>query len=496
MQAQEGAPVLETTDTEFLLTRPMEHQHEGARRSRDASEYALFMEMGTAKTLTDIMDTLWHQRERGLDGWFIVAPKGCYLNWLRELEKHLTPGYRIAVHAWAGGKTRRQTDGLGVVCRPTPGTLRVFVMNVEALSSSKKARAAAESFLRSCGAAKFTVDESTTIKTWNSERCKWCCRLGRMARWRRILTGMPVTKSPMDVFGQFLFLRPGLLGHSNYYSFRGAYAVTKPIWVGPRQVKVIVGFRNLSELQTRVARHSYRVTRDQCLDLPPITYMMRDADMSDEQWRVYRSVRDDATARLDGGGRVTATEVIVQMMRLHQVVCGHVVDEDQVTRTLPCPRIDNVLEWVEETGGQQLVIWATFRHDVTRICEALRPVLRQGQRVARYDGLTTTADRALALKSFGDGTAPFWVGNPATGGLGVDGLQRVARDMLYYSNSYSLEHRAQSEARLNRQGQERAMTSTDLRALGTIDEKIIHTLRKGIDVATLITGDNYREWLI
>lgn len=478
------------------LTTPLDHQTEGARRSRDLDEYAYFMEMGTGKTLTDMLDTLWHREHRGLDGWFIVAPKGCYLNWLAELEKHLPPAYRVQTHAWTGGGTRRQKDGLGMVCRPTPGVLRVFLMNVEALSTSRGARSAAESFLRSCVAAKFTIDESTTVKTWNSERSKWCGRLGRLARWRRILTGMPVTKSPMDVFGQFQFLRPGLLGHASYYSFRGQYAITKPIRVGPRQVKVIVGFRNLSDLQERVARHSYRVTRDQCLDLPPVTYMMRDASMTDEQWRVYRSVRDDATARLESGNRVTATEVIVQMMRLHQIVCGHVTHEGGAVEELPCTRIQDVADWVEETGGERLVIWATFQHDVTRICERLRTMLRVGQRVARYDGLTSDADRALAMKSFGDGTAPFWVGNPATGGLGVDGLQRVARDALYYSNSYSLEHRMQSEARLNRKGQERAMTMTDLRARETIDAKIISTLRKGLDVATLITGDSYREWLV
>lgn len=486
-----------------------EHQKEANRRSRGRSEFAYFMEMGTGKSKADIDDTLYLLRAESLDGWLITAPKGTYANWESELAKHLSPGLARTIHLWTGGGSKAQEKLLEAACRPgRAGHLRVFVVNVEALSSSKRAIAACEKFMKSCKRGKMTVDESTSIKNWRSERTKTCCWLGRMARWRRILTGMPVTKSPMDVFSQFEFLRPGMLGHRSWFSFRAAYAITREINVGARRVKIIVNFRNLDELKERVDPHSFRVTKEECLDLPPKIYQSRDVELTEEQQRVYREIRDDATTKLASGDHVTATEVITQVLRLHQVVCGHVVDESGETHDLPCARFDDLMALLAETSGK-VIVWATYRRDVERIVRMIsekRDPVTDGllygpQSVVQYDGATSDAGRRRAVERFqgaaggsDDPACRFFAGNPATGGFGL--TLTKASTVIYFSNSYSLEKRMQSEDRAHRIGQLGSVNYVDLVARGTVDEKIISTLRRGIDIASTIVGDDYREWLV
>lgn len=477
------------------MPKPLfDHQRRALSASGDREFFALFMEMGTGKSRTDIEDTV----AAGTDGWLIVAPKGAYAGWIDQLREHLPTEVleRARLHLWRGGRSATEGRALETLMRPPPsGVLRVLVMNVEALSSGRNALAAAERFLRTCRRPKMTIDESTTIKNWKSNRTESCLHLAKFARRRRILTGMPVTKSPLDVYSQFEFLRPGLLGYRNYFVFQHAYAVTREILVGRRRVRIVVNFRNLEDLRRRVEPHSFRVTKEECLDLPPKIYMPpRDVELSDEQRRIYNSVRDDATAMLSSGDHVTATEVVTQLLRLHQIVCGHVVNEAGELVDLPCSRYDELCDVLEETGGPTIV-WATYRRNVARIVEAIGRRFRgTGRRCVVFDGSTSDEDRASAVADFQAGRADWFVGNPATGRFFL--TLTAARHVVYFSNSYNLEHRVQSEDRAHRIGQSVSVTYTDLRAPGTVDDKIIKTLRRGMDVAAAITGDDFREWIV
>lgn len=483
------------------MTVPFKHQSTARERSRGKEFFALFMEMGTGKSFADTLDTIDLVTDFGCDGWFIVAPKGTYANWILELDKHLPPEMKREVHLWTGGSSKREQGALDALCRQRKETLRVLVMNVEALSMSKRARMAASRFMASCRAAKMTVDESTCIKSPSAERTKACVMLGRAARWRRILTGMPVTKSPLDVFGQFEFLKEGSLGFRNFYSFRGTYAIMRDTRVGARKVQVVVNFRNLDDLRARIERHSYRVTKEECLDLPPKIYQMRHVELTDEQQRLYEKIRDEATVQLESGDHVTATEVMTQMLRMHQVLCGHVSDETGVVHDVPSNRFRDLLSLLEEASGK-VIIWAPYRRTLDKIVAAIREHEEFGpQSVVQYDGSTSDEDRKIAIQRFqGTESVPhdencrFFVGNPSTGGFGIT-LTR-ATTVVYFASGWSLEKRLQSEDRAHRHGQFHPVNIVDLIAPGTVEEKIVKTLRRGIDVASTIVGDAWREWVM
>lgn len=481
------------------MTTPFKHQARALELSRGREFFALLLEMGTGKTFCDILDTIELVKDFGCDGWLIVAPKGTYANWILELERHFPAETKREVHLWEGGGSKREQRALEALGRQKSGTLRCLVMNVEALSMSKKARMAASRFLASCRAAKMTVDESTCIKNPSAERTKVCFMLGHAARWRRILTGMPVTKSPLDVFGQFDFLKPGCLGFRNFWSFRGTYAVTRKIPVGARKVDVVVGFRNLDDLRARIEHHSYRVTKDECLDLPPKIYQMRDVELTDEQRRLYERIRDEATVQLKSGDHVTATEVMTQMLRMHQVLCGHVADEAKQVHDVPSHRFEQLLELLEESSGK-VIVWAPYRRTLDKIVAAIAKA-HGPESVVQYDGGTSDEDRRLAIQRFqGTDSEPhdercrFFVGNPATGGFGIT-LTRATTE-IYFASGWSLEKRLQSEDRAHRHGQIHPVNIVDMIAPGTVEAKIVKTLRKGIDVASTIVGDAWREWVI
>lgn len=469
---------------------PYKHQSDALETSWNKDQFALLMEMGTGKTKVAI-DTICRLYLDGkIKGALIIAPKGVYMNWVnKELPQHLSPDVeKVLVVPWSGAKTRKQREELDKIRKPGD-RLNIFVMNVEALSSGHDAINLAWDFLEAMECI-MVVDESTTIKNHSAKRTKAVLNLGRRAKYRRIMTGMPVTRSPLDIYSQFEFLRPGLLGFSSFYTFRSRYAIVDIKHFGPRSVKVVTGYQNETDLQSRILPHSFRVLKDDCLDLPPKVYSSRIVELTSEQKRIYQSILENATAELETKDHVTATEVIVQLLRLHQVICGHVVDESGVTHDLPENRTKALCEIIEESEGS-MIIWCSYRHDIKKVIKAIEPY---GGAV-EYHGGVDEEGRAMAIRKFQDGEARFFVATQHTGGYGL--TLTTARNVVYYSNTHNLELRAQSEDRAHRIGQKASsVLYTDLLCEGTVDEKIIQSLRNKIDLATAVTGDKYKEWLI
>jgi SNF2 family DNA or RNA helicase len=363
-------------------------------------------------------------------------------------------------------------------------------MNVEAFST-KKGVLFAHKFL-SCHNALISIDESTTIKNPNAKRTKSILSLKPLSKFRRILTGSPVTKSPLDLFSQCQFLDSWLLNQSSYYAFRTRYAVCRKINVSGRQVEIVVGYRNLGELSEKVKPFSYRVLKDDCLDLPPKTYTKRIIELSDEQKKVYKTMKEKAIAFLNGKMVSTAT-VITQLMRLHQITCGHFTSDDGDVQEIKNNRIDQLMEILEEVEGKA-VIWAHYRYDIKKIVEAISKKYGENS-VVTYYGDTSTDDRQKAITKIQDkdSSVRFIVGTPQTGGYGI--TLTGASTMIYYSNGYDLEKRQQSEARIDRIGQEKPMTYIDIIAEGTVDDKIVQSLRKKVNIATEVMGEKLKEWI-
>ena len=471
--------------------KPYVHQQAYLQRFWDYPVAALFADMGTGKSFMLINNVAMLYDKGKINGFLIVAPKGVYRNWFdTEIPKHLPDHVVHRMAIWSPTPRKAEQKALDELFTVTED-LKILVMNVEAFSTAK-GTAYAKRFLLVHNAL-MAIDESTTIKTPGSARSKNTEKVGRGARFRRILTGSPVTKSPMDLYQQCAFLSDGCLNVSSYYVFQARYAVTVERQLNTHTFKQVVGYRRLDELKEKLDRFAFRVKKEECLDLPDKLYVKREVDLTPEQLKYYNEMKAFAMAQIDGG-LVSTVNALTQLMRLHQIVCGHVKLDDGTVIELPNKRIDELMAIVEETDGK-LIIWANYRHDIEAIKMALSKEYGMNA-VGMYYGDTDMDERKRVLEEFqkSDSEMRFFVGNPSTGGYGL--TLTAASTMVYYSNSFDLEKRLQSEDRAHRIGQTKNVTYIDLIAVGTIDEKIVKALRAKIDIATQVLGEEMKTWLI
>jgi len=470
-------------------TKPYEHQLKALEKSWEKSYFAYFMEMGTGKSkvLLDNIAMLYDQGK--IDGALIVAPKGVIGTWSQqEIPTHFPDHIEKMSVLWQANITKGQSKKLGGLLK-TGEELHILIMNVEAFSTQKGVDFAGR-FLSSHNAL-MAIDESTTIKNPDAKRTKNICKLSPYAKYKRILTGSPVTKSPLDLYKQCDFLAPELLDHTSYYTFRTRYAVMKTANFGGRSVQIVVGYRNLDELAEKLKVFSYRVLKDDCLDLPPKTFMKRIVKLTLAQEKIYKEMKHLALAEMEGKMMTTAT-VLTQLMRLHQITCGHFRADDGTIKDINNNRLDELLDVLDEVEGKA-VIWAHYQHDVERIIERIRKEYTFDAAVDYY-GLTPSSERQQNIEKFqNDDKCRFFVGTPQTGGYGI--TLTAASTMIYYSNGYDLEKRQQSEARIDRIGQKFPMTYIDIMAENTVDERIVKALRKKVNIATQIMGEKLKAWI-
>ena len=471
-------------------TKPYEHQLKALKVSWNKIYFAYFMEMGTGKSkvLLDNMAMLYDQGK--INGALIVAPKGVIGTWYdQEIPTHLVDHIESKIVLWQANITKEQSRKLGTLFK-TGEEFHILIMNVEAFSTQKGVEFARK-FL-SCHNTLMAVDESTTIKNPDAKRTKNICSLAPYTKYRRILTGSPVTKSPLDLYKQCDFLESELLGHTSYYTFRTRYAVMKTANFGGRSVQIVVGYRNLEELAEKLKVFSYRVLKDECLDLPAKTYMKRIIKLTPDQEKVYKQMKHLALAQMEGKMMTTAT-VLTQLMRLQQINCGHFTADDGTIKPIKNNRTIELLDTLGEIHGK-VVIWAHYQYDVETIVEHIKKEYGDNS-VVTYYGKTPVNERQDNIQKFQNPTNPvrFLVGTTQTGGYGI--TLTAASTMIYYSNGYDLEKRQQSEARIDRIGQHFPMTYIDLMVENTIDERIVKALRKKINIATKIMGEELKSWI-
>lgn len=470
-------------------TRPYNHQREAWERSKDKTEYALFMEMGTGKSKV-IIDTFSYLYDAGeIDNVLIVAPKGNYLNWVNnEIPTHLPDHIQTQLAYWSASPKKKERIALDAVMTPTPD-LRILVANVEAFSSAKGTKFIT-SFVN-CSRSFVCVDESTTIKNPGAIRSKNILKLSNKCKYRRILTGEPVTRSPLDVYTQCQFLNPALLGFSSYYSFRNRYAIMINMNKGSRSFKHVVGYQRLNELADTVKAFSYRCKKEDCLDLPDKIYEQRFIEQTPEQKKLYKEISEQAFTELDGES-LTITNILTSMLRLHQITCGHFKSDDGKVLDVKSHRLEELMNVLSE-APDKVIIWATYVADINAISEAIHQAYGEDSYV-QYYGAVNNDQRQEAVDRFqNDKACRFFIGNPQTGGFGL--TLTAASSVVYYSNSYNLEHRIQSEDRAHRIGQSKPVVYVDLICLNTVDEMIVKALRDKKQVATQVMGEQWKEWL-
>ena len=472
-------------------TKPFAHQAEVLKKSWNKTNWAYFLEMGTGKSKIAI-DNAALLFERGkIDTFIVVAPKGVFRNWASiELPAHMPDRINRDVVIWRPDPPKGHKQALNDLLNPSE-RLRVLVMNVEALST-KKGQRFLEALLRA-SVALLAVDESTSIKSPKARRTKSLIKLAGLAKYRRILTGFPVTQSPMDLWAQCRFLDKKLLGDcgDNFFQFQYRYAVMKRHSVGTHSYNQLVGYRNLEQLTMLIKGFSSRITKDECLDLPAKIYIQRNITLTDEQSRIYQDLKDYALAHLEDDQFMTTTNVMTQLLRMQQILSGHTKTDGGVFVEIADNRLNELMSCLEEVEGHA-IIWSRFRYDVQRITQALQK--EHGPRsTVTYYGDTSDEDRTSAIEQFQNGDAQFFVGNPQTGGYGI--TLTAAKNVIYFANSFDLAVRMQSEDRAHRIGQTDHVTYIDLIAEGTIDEKIVKALRTKRDIASVVMGEELQEWL-
>lgn len=488
-------------------TRPFEHQLHAYKLSKDETLFALLMEQGTGKSKVVVDTTAYLWGLGRINGLVVIAPNGVHRNWiLNEIPTHLHEQVKHRA-AWyssnANAKERKALDDLFA-----PGDyLRILTINVEAFVSVK-AKELLKKFLRVFDCL-MVVDESSRIKTIGAKRTKTIIELGKNAKYKRILTGTPVTNSPLDIYAQFKFLSDDILGTTSFYAFKARYAelldadskLVRSIVAksGAKMAPQIIAtnadgtarYKNLEELKSLIEPYSYRVLKTDCLDLPDKLYQRAYYELPAEHAKTYKLLAEKA--KIEWAGETQKINKLQLIMRLQQVAHGYIpiplehgggferVYADPESN----PRIRCLLEAVEEIDTPVL-IWCRFKAEIADVVQALRKEYPT-RRVVTYFGETSAEDRDEAVRGVQDGSVKFFVGQPKSGGIGLT-LTRASH-VVYYSNDFSLEERLQSEDRAHRIGQQRNVTYIDIEALGTNDRKVVDALRMKKEIANLITGD-------
>lgn len=479
--------------SELFKTKPMEHQLTALSKGSFAEYFAYLMEMGTGKSFVLINNIAQLYRKGEISAVVYLAPKGAFRDFCDiQVPAHLPDDIPRIQLNWSVPQAK-DWDEQCKKAYAAKDKLVIFTMNVESIAFESGQKALYDFICKVQGQVLMAIDESTCVKNVKAKRTMFAIKMGRLCKYRRILSGSPVTRSPMDMFGQGLFLSPKALGCTSFYAFRSRYAILKNQQLtGGRSIPIVVGYQNLEELKDVVQRWSYRVLKKDCMDLPDKVYEYREVEMTTEQKKAYKELAKEGATFLGEGGVVTAVGALALLIKLHQITCGHIKNDDGTELDLPENRLGVLMDTLQEISGKS-IIWATYIKDIRKIKAAI--IKEYGaDSVVDYYGATSDEDRVKAKHAFqNDPKVRFFIGNPSTGRYSL--TLTKATFVIYYSNSYDLEHRAQSEDRAHRIGQTEKVTYIDLVSRKTMDEVIYKSLKMKINIAATINGDKLKEWL-
>ena len=463
-------------------TTPYEHQRNALIKGAKELNFAYFLEMGTGKTKVAIDNVAYLYQEKLINIAIVIAPNSVYKNWIREIETH-SPVNDYTMFVWKDDdKIDYQADKLNYV-----------LMNIEALSHKGGFDFLLKLVANAGQKAIMIIDESTTIKNDKAKRSKNICKLAPHIKYKRILTGSPVTKSPLDLYQQCAFLSKDLLGYPSFVAFRARYAVMKQINMGPNRVILIPQYyTNLDELDAKIKKFSFRVRKIDCLDLPEKIYQQRYVNLTKDQIKVYEELRKYARSVIEDK-EVSFANKLTEILKLHQVCNGYLkTDDGEIVPFDNDPKLEELLSIIEESDGK-FIIWANYIHNIKTIVKELRKQYGDESVVSIY-GEITTENRKKAVEEFqGNDKVRFFVGNPSTGGYGL--TLTAASYVVYYSNNYNLEVREQSEDRAHRIGQTKSVTYIDLIIDKTIDSHIISALKRKIKISAETMGEEIKNWI-
>lgn len=523
---------------------PFSHQRSYIEEHGMDAGYALWWEQGTGKSkgLIDTTDLLFC--ERAIDGLFLLAPNGLHRNFItKQIPEHMPED--IAEQArclfWHTAKSKTQRWMNEARDWMAHKGLKVLGMSYDGLMTDIGRKLAGE-YLTSTRCL-YGVDESGRIKDVKAARTERVLKSSKFAPFKRIMTGTPVANAPWDTYSQIKFIDDDFWkphGLDSPEAMKAAFALWErgarrvPIaqakWPKSGKLKVFKyppGFpesqkssyviqegtallqfpkqvineegrpqyKNLDRLRSILHPIRSRVLKENVFDLPPKIYSPLEFELTAKQRAAYESMLRLGFAMVDDRSCSPGLALTV-LLRLQQIACGYLVtdaqegEEDPVVLAIdPNPRLDLMLE-VTEDLDHQAIIWARFTPDVDAIMAGLA---KQGKRAVRYDGLVDDDQCEENENAFHRGDAQFFVSKASKGGEGL--TLNEAKTHIYYSNTFKLTERLQSEDRSHRYGQDTRVNYIDLIARGTVDERIVSALQGKMDVAGAVTGDGLKTWL-
>lgn len=450
-----------------LKTKLYDHQKKAAKIGITLDSSALLMEQGTGKTLAAIAVATYRYLKGQIKRILIIAPKSVLPEWERQFAEHTYIEHNVvALYGKREKKERilqewKDTDGLQGV-----------IINYESVWRL-------EDELKKWKPDMIICDESQKIKNARAKQSRAVIRLGKLAKYRMILTGTPVTQNPLDIFSQYLFLDPSIFGTS-FTSFRNRYAV-----MGGFNNYQIIKFKNLEELAEKAHSIAYRVTKEEALDLPDVIHQNVYAELEPKAMKLYREMAEQSLVKI-GDEKVTAPIVLTQLMKLQQIAGGFVKTEDERIIQVSKAKLEVLRELVEDLvngQGKKLVIFARFIQEIKAISEILDKL------DIKHHVLTgQTKNRGDIIQDFQNNPeTKVFIINPKAGGTGI--TLTAADTAIFYSKDYSLEAYLQAIARIHRIGQTKKVTYIHIIARGTVDEAVTNRLNKKQDLATTVVDD-------
>lgn len=478
---------------------PFTHQREHIENHAETKSWGLLWEQGTAKTKPVIDTAAYLFENQNINGLVVVAPPGVERNWnTDEIPKHMPPEYALDVYVAVFQTAKKNTKAHKNQMNAILGVdgLAVLLISYQALMT-KEGSDMVNKFLNQRETL-MVLDESHMIKTPNAKRTKRIVAMGKRAKYRRILTGTPIAQGPFDLYSQIRFLdewfwkNKGIHGSVEFRQYFGRWFTRadcqKLHGYDPGYDKLLE-YQNLDVLRRWLAEITDRVVKDDVLDLPPKLYTKRRFDMSPMMKNAYAELSEELMLEI-GDDVITAELPIVKLLRLQQIACNYVpIGEDEPVHMFEDknPRL-RVMEGIRDETHHPVIVWARFRHDVDQIMDLL------GKEAVRYDGSLSDDEAERSKLAFQAGDAQWFVGTAQKGGPGLTLTE--AKTMVYYSNSFRLIDRLQSEDRAHRAGMdEHPVNYIDIIANDTVDERIVENLRGKRDIATEVQGDDWKEWI-
>lgn len=478
---------------------PMAHQWREFIEHKDDDARALLWTMRTGKTKSTLDLACYRHKKGDITGVLVLAPNGVHVNWCRrQLPIHMWEGLEYVAHAWQASEAHKPGPAASLDrCLQYRGDgLAVLAVNSESIIHDKPAALIKKFLKRHEGKVMLVVDESHDFRSPGSKRTKRARALKRYCRVRRILTGTSVSNSPLAAYSQFELLDDHALGFDTFSDFEGHYAYyVQERTKGGRSYDRLDHYRNLDDLQERMARWASVVLREDVDDMPDLVMDERTVTLPERLMDAYRTLVKEMILELEDGGEVEAVDGGARLVKLQQMLGGFVVDVDGQVRELVAdednPRLQAMLDEVR-SSDRKVIVWCKYREDIRRVVRALA---KEGIRCVEYHGAVhSQAKRQQAIDAFnGDPGVRVFVGQPKAGGQGLD--LSAADLILWYSHTFDLIERDQANERATQIGG-KTVTIKDFVTPGTVDEYILSNLSEKRSVSESLAGRGLRDRLL